>query len=245
MNGGRGDGTSKRGSSTACPGASRKRKIAGHSAQNDNANAGRKASGLPGRRRRERLSYIFVRDASGIGSRIAGWWMAKWDCCECSAHFGENWLARWSRSEERWDFHAWRALRHRNFRLYFGGQTISLIGTWMTRLATSWLVYRLTGSALLLGVVGFAGQIPTFLLAPFAGVWIDRLNRHRVLVVTQILAMLQSFALAALTLSKHITVQEIIWLGALQGAINAFDMPGRQAFLVKWWTRHTWATRSR
>lgn len=103
----------------------------------------------------------------------------------------------------------------------------------MTRLATSWLVYRLTGSALLLGVVGFAGQIPTFLLAPFAGVWIDRLNRHHVLVVTQILAMLQSFALAALTLSKHINVQEIIWLGALQGAINAFDMPGRQAFLVE------------
>src|SRR5579864_5951336 len=118
--------------------------------------------------------------------------------------------------------HAWRAMRYRNFRLYFGGQTISLIGTWMTRLATSWLVYRLTGSALLLGVVGFAGQIPTFLLAPFAGVWIDRLNRHRVLVVTQILAMLQSFALAVLTLTRHINVQEIIWLGALQGAINAF-----------------------
>ena len=129
--------------------------------------------------------------------------------------------------------HAWRALRHRNFRLYYGGQTISLIGTWMTRLATSWLVYRLTGSALLLGVVGFAGQIPTFLLAPFAGVWIDRLNRRKVLVITQILAMLQSLALAVLTLTKHITVQEIIWLGAFQGAINAFDMPGRQAFLVQ------------
>src|SRR5580693_9738390 len=102
--------------------------------------------------------------------------------------------------------HAWRALTHRNFRLYFGGQTISLIGTWMTRLATSWLVYRLTGSALLLGIVGFAGQIPTFLLAPLAGVWVDRLDRRHVLLVTQVLAMLQSFALAALTLSKHITI---------------------------------------
>jgi MFS family permease len=129
--------------------------------------------------------------------------------------------------------HTWRALRHRNFRLYFGGQTISLIGTWMTRLATSWLVYRLTGSAFLLGVVGFAGQIPTFLLAPFAGVWVDRLNRHHVLVVTQILAMLQSLALAVLTLTHHINIHEIIWLSAFQGAINAMDMPGRQTFLVE------------
>jgi|HubBroStandDraft_6_1064221.scaffolds.fasta_scaffold00292_17 MFS family permease len=128
---------------------------------------------------------------------------------------------------------AWRAMRHRNFRLFFGGQSISLIGTWMTRLATSWLVYRLTGSAFLLGIVGFAGQIPTFLLAPFAGVWVDRLNRRRVLVVTQILAMLQSFVLAVLTLTKHITIYEIIWLSMFQGMINAFDMPGRQAFLVE------------
>jgi MFS family permease len=129
--------------------------------------------------------------------------------------------------------HAWRALRYHNFRLYFGGQTISLIGTWMTRLATSWLVYRLTGSALLLGIVGFAGQIPTFLFAPFAGVWVDRLDRRQVLVVTQILAMLQSLALAVLTLTRHINIQEIIWLSAFQGLINAFDMPGRQAFLVQ------------
>src|SRR5579863_1114143 len=119
--------------------------------------------------------------------------------------------------------HAWRALRNRNFRLFFGGQTISLIGNWMTRIATSWLVYRLTGSALLLGLVGFAGQIPTFLFAPFAGVWVDRLNRRRVLIVTQALAMLQSFALAALTLAKIITIHEIIWLSAFQGTINAFD----------------------
>ncbi|MGB8541940.1 MAG: MFS transporter [Candidatus Acidiferrales bacterium] len=128
---------------------------------------------------------------------------------------------------------AWRALRHRNFRLFFGGQSISLIGTWMTRLATSWLVYRLTESAFLLGIVGFAGQIPTFLLAPFAGVWVDRLSRRHVLMVTQVLAMLQSFALAVLTLTKHITIHEIIWLSMFQGMINAFDMPGRQAFLVE------------
>jgi MFS family permease len=129
--------------------------------------------------------------------------------------------------------HAWRALRSGNFRLYFGGQTISLVGTWMTRLATSWLVYRLTGSALLLGVVGFAGQIPTFLFAPLVGVWVDRLDRRRVLVVTQILATLQSLALAYLTLARHINIREIIWLSAFQGLINAFDMPARQAFLVQ------------
>jgi MFS family permease len=117
--------------------------------------------------------------------------------------------------------------------LYFGGQSISLIGTWMTRLATSWLVYRLTGSAFLLGVVGFAGQIPTFLFAPFAGVWIDRLDRRQVLLVTQILAMVQSLALAFLTLARHINIHEIIWLSAFQGLINAFDMPARQAFLVQ------------
>lgn len=129
--------------------------------------------------------------------------------------------------------HAWRALTHRNFRLFFGGQSVSLIGTWMTRIATSWLVYRLTGSALLLGLVGFAGQIPTFLFAPFAGVWVDRLNRQRVLVVTQVLAMLQSFALAGLTLAKIITIHEILALSVFQGLINAFDMPGRQAFMVE------------
>jgi MFS family permease len=117
--------------------------------------------------------------------------------------------------------------------LYFGGQSISLIGTWMTRLATSWLVSRVTGSAFLLGVVGFAGQIPTLLFAPFAGVWIDRLNRRQVLLVTQILAMLQSLALAVLTLAGHINIQEIIGLSAFQGLINAFDMPARQAFLVQ------------
>src|SRR5436309_11874652 len=98
-----------------------------------------------------------------------------------------------------WRF-ALRALRSRNYRLFFGGQSISLIGTWMTRLATSWLVYRLTGSALLLGLIGFAGQIPSFLLGPFAGAWVDRMDRQHTLVVTQILSMLQSLALAVLAL---------------------------------------------
>jgi MFS family permease len=129
--------------------------------------------------------------------------------------------------------HAWRALRHRNFRLFFSGQSISLIGTWMTRVATSWLVYRLTGSALLLGTVGFVGQVPTFLLAPFAGVWVDRLNRRNVLLWTQVLAAIQSLLLAGLTLSKRITIGEVLVLSAFQGLINAFDMPGRQAFMVQ------------
>src|SRR5271165_2129057 len=129
--------------------------------------------------------------------------------------------------------HAWRALRHRNFRLFFGGQSISLIGTWMTRIATAWLVYRLTKSALLLGTVSFAGQIPTFLLAPFAGVLVDRLDRRQVLVWTQALAMLQSLMLAALTLTRLITIHEVLVLSAFQGVINAFDMPGRQAFMVQ------------
>ncbi len=129
--------------------------------------------------------------------------------------------------------HTWRALRHRNFRLFFGGQSISLIGTWMTRIATSWLVYRLTHSALLLGTVGFAGQIPTFLLAPIAGVIVDRIDRRRVLVWTQALAMVQSLLFAWLTLSHRITIAEVLALSAMQGVINAFDMPGRQSFMVK------------
>lgn len=126
-----------------------------------------------------------------------------------------------------------RALRHRNYRLFFSGQGVSLVGTWMTRVATSWLVYRLTGSAFLLGLVSFASQIPILFLGPFAGVWVDRLNRHRVLIVTQILSMLESFALAALALTKVITVNEVIALNLFQGAINAFDMPARQAFVIE------------
>ena len=129
--------------------------------------------------------------------------------------------------------HAWRALRHRNFKLFFFGQTISVLGTWMTRLATTWLVYRLTHSALLLGVVTFAGQIVSFALGPFAGVWVERLNRRRLLVWTQAAAAVQSLALGALTLARVITLREIIALTVLQGLINAFDMPARQSFLVQ------------
>lgn len=126
-----------------------------------------------------------------------------------------------------------RALRHRNYRLYFGGQGTSLVGTWITRIAIGWLVYRLTGSALLLGVVGFAGQIPTLILAPFAGVLVDRWDKHRLLVVTQVLSMLQSLALAVLAVPGIITIGEIIGLQLAQGVINAFDTPTRQAFLVE------------
>jgi MFS family permease len=125
-----------------------------------------------------------------------------------------------------------RALQSRNFRLFFSGQSISLVGTWITRIATSWLVYRLTGSALLLGVVGFCGQIPTLVLAPIAGVLVDRWDRHRILVVTQVLSMLQSAALAVLTLTGRITVMDILVLQVAQGIINAFDTPARQSFVV-------------
>ena len=130
-------------------------------------------------------------------------------------------------------FGVFRALRHPNYRLFFGGQTVSLIGSWITRVATSWLVYRLTGSVLLLGLVGFAGQIPSLVLAPFAGVLVDRWNRHRILVVTQVLSMLQSFALAALSFSGLITVRDVLLLQMAQGIINAFDTPARQSFVIQ------------
>jgi MFS family permease len=126
-----------------------------------------------------------------------------------------------------------RALRSRNYRLFFSGQSISLIGTWMTRIATSWLVYRLTNSALLLGISGFASQIPAFFFAPIAGVWIDRWDKRRTLVVTQVLAMVQSFALAGLALSGRINIWWIVFLALFQGLINAFDMPARQAFVIE------------
>ena len=126
-----------------------------------------------------------------------------------------------------------RALSSRNYRLFFGGQSVSLVGTWITRIATSWLVYRLTGSAFLLGVVGFCSQIPTLILTPFSGVLIDRWNRHTVLVVTQVLSMLQSLALAILAFAGMITVTEILILQLVQGSINAFDTPARQAFVVE------------
>jgi MFS family permease len=129
--------------------------------------------------------------------------------------------------------HAWRALRHRNFQLYFAGQGISLIGTWMTRIAAGWLVYRLTNSALLLGLVSFAGNIISFLLGPFAGVWVERLDRRRLLLWTQAALAVQALVMGALTLAGVINLTEITLLIALQGLVNAFDMPARQAFLVQ------------
>src|SRR5215510_7525391 len=105
-----------------------------------------------------------------------------------------------------------RALRHRNYRLFFGGQGLSVIGTWMTQVAMSWLVYRLTRSPLLLGLVSFSGQVPAVLLTPFAGVWVDRWNRHKVLKATQTCSMLESFALAALALSGRINIWHIVGL---------------------------------
>ena len=125
-----------------------------------------------------------------------------------------------------------RALRHRNYRLFFVGQAISLTGTWLTQLATAWLVYRLTGSALLLGVASFAGQAPMLFLGPFAGVWIDRLDRRRVLIATQSCAMLQSALLAAFALSGTIGVIHIVLLNLFQGLINVLDMPARQTMVI-------------
>jgi len=127
----------------------------------------------------------------------------------------------------------WRSLRHRNFQLFFAGQLISLTGTWMQSVAQSWLVYRLTGSATLLGLVGFCGQIPVFLLAPFGGAVADRRNRHRILVATQTSAMLLAFVLAVLTLTHRIHVVHLFILAAVLGLVNAFDIPARQAFVVE------------
>jgi MFS family permease len=125
-----------------------------------------------------------------------------------------------------------RALTHRNFQLFFSGQLISLIGTWMQTVAQSWLVYRITKSSLLLGSVGFASQIPVFLVAPIGGMVADRVNRHRVVIATQTASMVLAFILAALTLLNVVTVPEIFVLAALLGVVNAFDIPGRQSFLV-------------
>jgi len=134
-------------------------------------------------------------------------------------------------SRSRWQI-AGRALRHRNFQLFFSGQLISLIGTWMQTVAQSWLVYRLTGSGLLLGAVGFSSQIPVFLVAPIGGIVADRANRQRVVIATQTASMILAFILAALTLSHKIQVWHVFVLAALLGVVNAFDLPGRQSFLV-------------
>ncbi|HKW88367.1 MAG TPA: MFS transporter [Candidatus Acidoferrales bacterium] len=125
-----------------------------------------------------------------------------------------------------------RALQHRNFQLFFSGQLISLIGTWMQNIAQAWLVYRLTNSSWLLGVVGFLGQIPVFLLAPVGGTVADRWNRQRVVIGTQTSSMILALILAWLTLADVVRVWEIMVLAAMLGAVNAFDIPARQAFLV-------------
>jgi len=126
-----------------------------------------------------------------------------------------------------------RALRYRNYRLFFSGQSLSLIGTWMQQVALGWLVYRLTDSAFLLGLVGFSSQIPTFIFASVAGVLADRYNKHKILIITQALAMIQAFILAFLTLSDAIQIWHILTLSLLSGLINAFDMPTRQSFVIE------------
>src|SRR5580692_6172013 len=131
----------------------------------------------------------------------------------------------------RWQV-AGRALRHRNFQLFFSGHLISLIGTWMQSVAQSWLVYRLTGSALLLGSVGFASQVPVFVFAPLGGIAADRFNRRQIVIATQTAAMLLAAILAALTLFHKVQVWHVFVLASLLGIVNAFDIPGRQSFLV-------------
>ena len=128
---------------------------------------------------------------------------------------------------------AFRALRHRNFRLFFGGQLTSLIGTWMQTAAQSWLVLKLTNSPLMLGTVSFANYLPILLITLFAGVFIDRVDRRRLIILTQTLLMLSAFTLAGLTWTGLVRVQYVIALAAFNGVVSAFDMPGRQAFVVK------------
>jgi MFS family permease len=126
-----------------------------------------------------------------------------------------------------------RAFQYRNYRLFFVGQSISLIGTWTQQVAMSWLVYRLTGSAFLLGAVAFCNQIPTFFLSPFAGVMADRWNRQRLLLCTQALAMIQAMVLSALVLTDTIRTWQIVGLSIFIGIVNAFDIPARQSFVVE------------
>jgi MFS family permease len=125
-----------------------------------------------------------------------------------------------------------RTLQYRNYRLFFIGQFISLIGTWMQQIAVSWLVYQMTHSVFLLGLVGFVSQLPTLVITPFAGVWSDRFNRYRMLIMTQTLSMIQAIVLAILVLSGVISVWQIILLSLFIGCVNAIDMPTRQSFVI-------------
>ncbi len=126
-----------------------------------------------------------------------------------------------------------RSLRHRNYRLFFIGQGISLIGTWMQQIAMTWLVYRITGSAFMLGVFAFSAQLPVFVISPFAGVLADRWNRRRILIFEQSIAMTQALVLALLTLTNVVAVWHIVVLGILLGVINSVDMPVRQSFMIE------------
>ena len=128
---------------------------------------------------------------------------------------------------------AFRALRHRNFRLFAAGQIVSLVGTWMQNVAQAWLVYRMTHSELLLGTAWFCTQIPVFAFGALGGLAADRYSRHRLVVVTQTLSMFQALALAALTLSGKVQVWQILALALVLGTINAFDMPGRQSLIIQ------------
>ncbi|MEI6141393.1 MAG: MFS transporter [Mariniphaga sp.] len=126
-----------------------------------------------------------------------------------------------------------RSLQYRNYRLFFSGQSISLIGTWIQRITTPWLVYHVSGSTFMLGAVAFAGQIPTFIIAPFAGVMTDRWNRYHILIVTQIAAMVQALLLALLYFTGTIEIWHIVALSVFLGCINAFDVPSRQSFMIE------------
>src|SRR5246127_4974015 len=137
-----------------------------------------------------------------------------------------------SASPSRWRT-TFRALRHRNFQLFFSGQLISLIGTWMQNIAQAWLVYSMTHSPILLGAIGFASQIPAFLAAPFGGEVADRWSRHKLVIATQVSSMILAFILAGLTLTHVIQVWHVFVLAILLGIVNAFDIPGRQAFMVE------------
>ncbi|MBN2144717.1 MAG: MFS transporter [Candidatus Aureabacteria bacterium] len=125
-----------------------------------------------------------------------------------------------------------RAFRYKNYRLFFAGQTVSLIGTWMQQIAISWLVYRMSRSPFLLGLIGFSSMVPTFIFAPFGGIMADRWNRHRIIIITQILAMFQAFLLAYLVLSDQIAIWHLVGLGIFLGCVNSVDIPVRQAFTV-------------
>ena len=128
---------------------------------------------------------------------------------------------------------ALRALKNRNYKLFFGGQLVSLSGSWMQQIAMGWLVYRLTDSAFMLGLVGFASQVPSLVLAPFAGVVIDKMNRHKILVATQSMAMMQAFLLVLLLATSTVQVWHLVVLNMMLGIVNGFDTPARQAFVVE------------